>query len=66
MALERINPMRQVRQYSKFDKQALADQVKGEIHSLNTTSIAKVCLTDSATVELVLQELWATVARLAK
>ena len=55
-----------VGRFNKFERQEVNDLFRSCIFQLNASSIAKVCLTDTATVENVLQEFIAQYAHAAK
>ena len=52
--------------YNKFEKREVNELFYNSITALNCGSIAKVCFTDAQTVELVLQEIIAQLAQVAK
>lgn len=55
-----------VGRYNRHDKIEVQEVFNGQITHLSLPSIARVALTDTQTVELVLQEINATLAELAK
>ena len=60
------NSEKAVGRFNKHDRSEVNDLFRNKIFPLSVSSIASVCLTDSATVELVLKEIITSIGELAR